>query len=644
MQRKLTAILSTDVVGYSGLMEADETGTMERLKANRSTIFDPQVAAHGGRVFKLMGDGALVEFSSVIAAVDCALAIQEATEKAGTESAEARRIRYRIGINLGEVIVEGDDIYGEGVNVAARLQALAPVGGVALSKMVRDNVEGKMSCAFEDMGEHTVKNIERPVHVFSVRVAAGRSEAGEQKAGQPRRHSICVLPFANMSGDAEQEYFSDGISEDIITDLSKVSALAVISRNSAFMYKGKHVDLPKVARELKVSHVLEGSVRKSGGRVRITAQLIDGMTNDHVWAERYDRDLSDIFALQDEISEAIVKALKLKLLPEEKKAIERRGTDSVEAYNLYLMARQNYVTGGESDLRRAEASIRLCRRVTEIDPNYADAWALMALGQMIVRFIHGNKGEDGLAAAERALALDANLAAAHAVKARIFAESDRHDEASAEIANGLRLDPESFEVNRSAGLLSFRQHRLEDAIRYWEKATALVETDVASSAMLTTCYAALGNSQAARRAAEITFARAEKTLAQDPNNGAVTGWGVSALVILGEAERAREWMNRALLIDPDNGHMRYNFACGLASDRKGKEDALELLGPAFETISMGLLNHAKIDPDLDPLRDDPRFQAMIAAAEARLGAEDQAGSAPANLSATPVDPAVPPHP
>src|SRR5678816_873456 len=236
--------------------------------------------------------------------------------------------------------------------------------------------------------------------------AGGGATAAPEK--QPARFTICVLPFANMSGDQEQEYFSDGITEDIITDLSKVSALAVISRNSAFMYKGKHVDLPKVARELKVSHVLEGSVRKSGGRVRITAQLIDGTTNDHVWAERYDRDLQDIFALQDEISEAIVKALRLKLLPEEKKAIERRGTENVEAYNLYLMARQNYVTGGESDPRRMEAAIRLCSRVTELDPNYAEAWALMALGQMIVHFIHGKKGAGGLAAAERALALNPN--------------------------------------------------------------------------------------------------------------------------------------------------------------------------------------------------------------------------------------------
>jgi adenylate cyclase len=291
-----------------------------------------------------------------------------------------------------------------------------------------------------------------------------------------------------------------------------------------------------------------------------------------------------------------------------------------------------------------EAAIRICHRVTEIDPNYAHAWALMALGQMIVRFIHGNKGDDGLAAAERALALDANLAEAHAVKARIFAENGRHDEASAEIASGLRLDPESFEVNKSAGLLSFRQHRWEDAIRYWERAMALMETDVGSPAMLMTCYTALGNSKATRHAAEITLARAEKVLAQDPNNGAVTGWGVGALLTLGHEERAKEWINRALLIDPDNLHMRYNFACGLASDKKGPEAAIELLGPVFAKISLSLLNHAKVDPDLEPLRDDPRFQAMIAAAEARLAAEDQAGSPPANRSATPTDPAVPPHP
>jgi adenylate cyclase len=621
MQRKLTAILSADVVGYSGRMEADEAGTLERLKANRTRIFDPQVAIHGGRLFKLMGDGALVEFQSVIAAVNCALAIQEATEKSETDLPEAKRIRYRIGINLGEVIVEGDDIYGEGVNVAARLQTLAPVGGVALSRIVRDQVEGKAPCAFEDMGEHTVKNIERPVHVFSVRAAA-RGEAEAHKAEQPRKLAICVLPFSNMSGDAEQEYFSDGISEDIITDLSKVSALFIIARNTAFQFKGKSVDIPQIARQLKLSHVLEGSVRKSGGRVRITAQLIDGATGGHVWAERYDRDLSDIFALQDEISEAIVTALKLKLVPEEKKAIEQRGTNNVEAYNLYLMARQTYVTGFETDPRQVEGIVRICGRVIEIDPNYAQAWALMALGQMLLRFTHGRSGDDGMAAAERALALDGTLAEAHAVKARIFAESGRHDDAAAEIQIAFRLDPESYEVNRSAANLSFRQRRPADAIRYFEKAMSLMETDFSSAGMLITCYNAIGNSQAALNAAQITLARAELVLAQDRGNGLAMGHASNALAVLGQAERAKEWMNRAMLIDPENWNMRYNFACALAAYLKETDAALAMLAPVFPKASSGLLNHAKVDPDFDGIRDDPRFKTMLAAAEARLAAEN----------------------
>jgi len=459
-------------------------------------------------------------------------------------------------------------------------------------------------------------------------VTAISGSAQSASAPGPARVAICVLPFVNMSGDPEQEYFSDGITEDIITDLSKVSALAVTSRNSAFVFKGKHVDVPMVARELKVNHVLEGSVRKAGGRVRITAQLVDGSSNDHVWAERYDRDLNDIFALQDEISAAIVKALKLKLLPEEKKAIEQRGTDNVEAYNLYLMGRQLYVTGQEGDARRAEAIIRLCIRATEIDPGYARAWALMALGQVILRFALGRGGDDGLVAAERALALDANLAEAHAMKARILADQSRHDEASVEIDIALGLDAESYEVNRSAAYLSYRRQRLEDAIRYWEKAAALMETDINSTAMLLSCYVAVGDSQAARRSAHITLSRAEKALTQDPNNGAVTAYSAYALATLGEAERAKQRMNRALLIDPDNWNMRYNFACALLIHLKETDAALDLLGPVLEKVGIGFLNHAKADPDFIPLHDNPRFKAMISATEARLTEENDGASSP----------------
>jgi adenylate cyclase len=432
------------------------------------------------------------------------------------------------------------------------------------------------------------------------------------------RLAICVLPFANMSGDPEQEYFSDGITEDIITDLSKVSSLSVTSRNSAFVFKGKHVDIPKVARELKVDHVLEGSVRKAGDRVRITAQLVNGSSNDHIWAERYDRDLNDIFALQDEISEAIVKALQLKLLPGEMQAIQRRGTDNIEAYNLYLMARQLYITGHEGDARRAEGIVRLCERATEIDSNYALAWALLALGQTILRFMHGREFDAGWAAAERALAIDPTLAEAHAVKARIYSEDGRYDAASAEIDVALRLDPESYEVNRSAAYLRYRQNRPNDAVRYFEKAMTLLDSDVNSGSMLISCYTAVGDLQAVARVAEITLSRAKTVLKQDPNNAAAVGYGASALAALREPQQFKEWMNRALLLDPDNVKSRFNFACALAAQLKQPQAALELLERVFEKISLGLLNHAKADPDLDSLRNDPKFLAMVRAADARL--------------------------
>jgi adenylate cyclase len=434
------------------------------------------------------------------------------------------------------------------------------------------------------------------------------------------RFTICVLPFANMSGDQEQEYFSDGITEDIITDLSKVSALEVISRNSAFMYKGAHVDVPKVARELKVSHVLEGSVRKAGGRLRISAQLIDGETNKHVWAERYDRDSTDIFAIQDEISEAIVKALKLRLLPEEKKAIERRGTDNAEAHNLYLMARQTYIIKHEGDPRSAEAIIRLCARATEIDPGYAQAWTLLGIGYKNLRYTQGGQSDAGMQAVERALTLDPNLAEAHATKAQILLQDGDATSAAAEVASALALDPESYEVNRAAGRLNYQLRRQAEAIRYFEKAAKMMEADINSASMLSSCYAAVGDVAGARRAAQLAAKRSEEVLVNDPNNSTVLGYSAYALALLGEGERAKARMNRALLIDPDNFSMRYNFGCALCVSLKDKDAALEVLGQVFDTITDNFLPYAKGDPDLELLRDDPRYQAMIAAAEARLAA------------------------
>jgi adenylate cyclase len=433
-----------------------------------------------------------------------------------------------------------------------------------------------------------------------------------------RKLAICVLPFVNMSGDAEQEYFSDGISEDIITDLSKVSSMFVVARNTAFQFKGKSLDVAQIARQLGVSHVLEGSVRKAGGRVRITAQLIDGATGGHTWAERWDRDLTDIFALQDEISQAIVGALRLKLLPEEKKAIERRGTDNAEAYDLYLMARQQWVSGNIGDPRRPEAIIRLLQRTTEIDPAYAQAWALLGSAQTLLGFEFGLRDVDGSAAIERALSLDPNLADAHASKAIQLRNSGRPEEAWAEAEIALRLDPESYDANRAAARLCYLGHRFEDAIRYWEKSAAAVEADFASPALLMTCYTALGDRAGARRAAEMTLKRAEMALAQDRNNSSALGFGAGSLAVMGERERAREWSRRALLIDPDNLVTRYNLGCALSIHLEDADGAIELLGPYFTRGIRADLEYAKTDPDLDPIRDDPRFAAMVAEAEARL--------------------------
>jgi len=437
--------------------------------------------------------------------------------------------------------------------------------------------------------------------------------------GRKSRAAICVLPFMNMSGDPEQEYFSDGITEDIITDLSKVSALSVVARNTAFTFKGQTVDVKDVAQTLGVDHVLEGSVRKAGNRVRITAQLIDGTKGDHLWADRYDRDLTDIFVIQDEISKEIVRALRLRLLPEEEQAIESRGTDSAQAYNLYLMARQQWIWGSWGNSRRDEVIVRICTQATTFDPDYAEAWALTALAEAELKFWHG-RDVDPLPAARRALEINRRLAEPHCVLVRSLEEENRHEEADKELAEALRLGPNSWEVNRETARLMFRRDRIRDAIRYFEKSSQLMDTDFHSCLMLQTCYLGVNDESGALDAARRTLDRAEMALSKDPTNGAALAAGASSLTMIGEIDRAKDWLQRALLLDPENLMVRYNVACSLTFRNVDLEGALELLGPYFERIdSPGNISHAEIDPDMDALRDDPRFKTMIEGAKQRLG-------------------------
>lgn len=449
--------------------------------------------------------------------------------------------------------------------------------------------------------------------------ATATATAGTRRM-QGLERSICVLPFVNMSGDAEQEYFSDGISEDITTDLSKVSALAVTARNTAFTFKGRAVDICDVARRLGVSHVLEGSVRKAADRVRITAQLIDGTTGEHVWAERYDRDFTDIFAIQDEISKAIVDALKLKLLPSEKKAIEQRGTANVGAYNLYLMARQYWITGDFGDQRREQRVIRLCTQATEDDADYAQAWALMGVAQANLRYAYtGNEeSDDGSAAADRALALDPNIAEAHLPKAWRMAMSGLDEEAAAELEQGLKLDPDSYEVNKEAARIFYRQGQIDRAITLLRKATDLADGDFHSWGMLSASYLARGDIAQARDAAEKVLEHVQGVLERDPDNGAALAFGALSFSAVGQPKRAREWIDRALLLDPDNLYMRYNLAWPLLAFFDDKEGALKLLGPALEKAGATLVSLAAADRNLDPLRGDPRFKQMLESAKARV--------------------------
>src|SRR5947208_1909913 len=370
MERRLTAILAADVVAYSRLMGANESGTLAALDTLRADLINPKIAEHQGRIVKLTGDGMLVEFPSVVNAVACAAEMQRGIQDRNKGVPRDRRIEFRIGVNVGDVIVQGEDIFGGGVNVAARLESIATPGGITISGPVRDHVGNRLDLAFEDMGEQTLKNIERPIRVYRVSLDGPAAQGGthEEPAQQDQseKPSIAVLPFNNMSGDPEQEYFSDGITEDIITDLSNVSGLFVVARNTAFTYKGKPVKVQQVAQELGLRFILEGSVRKAGSRVSVTGQLIHGKDGGHVWAARFDRDLTDIFAIQDEITHAIVEQLKVKLLPQEKKSIKQTPTDNVEAYTFYLRGRQ-FIE------RRSKAYYQLARQMfakaAELDPS-----------------------------------------------------------------------------------------------------------------------------------------------------------------------------------------------------------------------------------------------------------------------------------
>ena len=479
--RKLAAILAADVVGYSRLMGADEVGTLAALKRHRETIFDPAVAAHNGRIVKLIGDGTIVEFGSVVDAVNCALSVQRSGVALPDATARQPTIVLRIGINLGDVIVENDDIYGDGVNIAARLEPLAAPGGICVSSIVSESVGNRIDARFQYGGEISVKNIDRPIRVWKWHPSTTTPTAARSDTAKPQPNvataSIAVLPFTNMSGDPEQEYFSDGISEDIITDLSKIAGLTVIARNSSFTFKGRLVDVRAVGRDLGVRSVLEGSIRRAGNRVRITAQLVDAATGAHLWADRYDRDLTDIFEVQDDVTRRIVDALKVTLSPAEKARLTDTETTNMEAYNCSLRGRE-FLLGSTKNRDTFEQSKASFMRAIELDPNYAQAYAGLGFAYTLDYQNRWSNDPDGslpLAKhyAEQAIEKNPKEPAARVVAAMVASRERDLDRATSEAQMALSLNPNyALAYNVLGGIRSYSGQPLE-AIPLLERAMRL---------------------------------------------------------------------------------------------------------------------------------------------------------------------------
>jgi adenylate cyclase len=531
MERRLAAILAADIAGYSALMGADEARTVRDLKGHQAVVL-PMIGEFAGRIIDTAGDGILAEFASVVNAVKCALAIQGTMAERNAAIEPPHRMQFRVGINIGDVVFDDVRIYGDGINVAARLENIAEPGGICISGKVYEEINGRIELACEDIGEQQLKNIARPVRAYRVRVNGIATSAASPLPDKP---SIAVLSFQNMSGDAEQEFFTDGITEDLITDLSKVSGLFVIARNSSFVYKGRPAKVQDIGRDLGVRFVLEGSVRKAANRVRITAQLIDATTGGHLWAERFDRDLTDIFATQDEVVQKIVGALAITLTPVEERRLRRRGTTNVEAYETWLRAREFLTQGTHEAVAQARA---LYRRAIEIDPNFAaphaglalasvtdyvsdwapdaaqaldeaERWARravelsdqepvshMALGGVLL----WRRDYDGaLAECRRMIALDPNFAKGYSTAGMVMLYASQPEKATEKIGISMRLDPHySPMVLHFLAQAYFGLGQYETAANHLLARIARTPATDSSRMLLAACYGHLGRLEEAR--------------------------------------------------------------------------------------------------------------------------------------------------
>ncbi len=554
VDRRLAAIFAGDIAGYSRLMGTDEEGTLRQLKAHRRELVDPKITEHRGRIVKTTGDGMLVEFVSVVDAVRCAVDVQRGMAERNSEVPADKRIEFRIGINVGDIISDSNDIYGDGVNVAARLEALADPGGIMVSRTVHDQVRDKLSFGFEDMGEQAVKNISRPIGVHRICLTESAPTAVKPGAAAPmpelaavQRPSIAVLPFVNMSGDPEQEYFADGISEDILTGLSKLRFF-VIARNSTFAYKGKAVDVKRAARELGVRYVLEGSVRKGGNRVRITAQLIDATTGNHIWADHYDGELTDIFALQDEITRKVVAAIEPRLLEAEGTRSHARSTKDLDAWDMVMQANSLFWRLTKTE---GEAAIALLKQAVERYPDYAPAHSMLAFALLISRLLGWTlvvpEVKESAALATRAAELDDSDPWAHLALGYVAHTMRRTDDAAREYQRAIDLNPNFAAAHGYLGFALALAGRSDQAIAHLEQAIRMSPHDPQNA--IFNNGLAVAHYLAGRYTEAITFGR--KSVQQRDGSTAGHRICIASLAQAGQIEESRAALQRLRELQPN---------------------------------------------------------------------------------------------
>lgn len=543
VERKLSAILAADVAGYSRLMGADEEGTLNALNGHLRELVEPAIAGHRGRIVKTTGDGVLAEFPSVVDAVRAAAEVQSGMARRNAGVAEDKRLDFRIGINVGDIVEQDGDIFGDGVNIAARLEGIAEPGGIAVSARVHEDVAGKIAVSFDDLGELTLKNIARPIRAFRLRLDQSGTDPSSSPSptlNLPDKPSIAVLPFQNMSGDPEQDYFADGMAEEIITALSRIRWLFVIARNSSFTYKGRAVDVKRVGRELGVRYVLEGSVRKAGARVRISGQLIDGASGSHLWADRFDGGLEDVFELQDQVTSSVVSAIAPRLEQAEIERAKRKRTESLDAYDYFLRGLSFMFQWSRA---ANDEALALFLKAIDLDPNFASAYGLagrcysrrkaagwtvdrqfetreaerlarraielgrddavaLCSGGIVIAFVLGDL-EGGLACIERSLALDPNLAIAWYLRGWVAVWLGRSDDAIKSQAQAMRLsphDPQIFNMQAGTAAGHFLAGRYADALSWAEMSIRSQPDSILSTAVAVASAGMVGDREAAARA------------------------------------------------------------------------------------------------------------------------------------------------